>query len=268
MLLLTAFCFSGNSQIVDLGVSWGYGIPIGSANVESLVINDLSGSIYDEEQSYFSLGQGSWVKGEFRFIGASNVGVTLGLSYHIGGKSEFQDVRIIVFPKKTVSSIYARGLMIDGGLTFSGSEDLSVRPYSHFKLALYTGKVVKESDATYLENTTYEKWEYLDGFGFGFNGTLGLDIPAGGSSVFFIEMKFAAMNYIPSKADLVEARSNDNDVLDGYNVRDSHIIYKEDYTYNYNEQVDDNLPMIKLREPFPMSHFAFGIGFRFLLSQG
>lgn len=262
---LLAFFISTASygQQYYIGFDAGYGLKINSPssvwNTENTNITETNVS---REKFLYSLGQGFQVGLSAGNMFNENIGVEVGLAYHIGKPFEtyyFQNNNY-----NTTNVYYsqsAQSIRVSPAFIFQLKPDAKFSPY------MKTGLIFSKASIETSREDENEKilYKYSQGINLGVLSSLGAAYHLNDKLALVTEFKIQLLNYAPGKRVLTEYNINGVDQLPGMTISETELEYVNSYTEDSNVSQPTNEPNKALKELFPLSSFGFHIGLRFNL---
>ncbi len=258
LMVFVISLFTNNlfAQGAYVNINTGYGLSMSTQNLYYFdFYNYTSGSNSSTyEQVNVSLGKGLNLGGAFGYLFNENIGVELGISYLLGGKSNAKDKYSDGSTDYTLSS---RMLRVNPSLVIaSGFENIN--PYAKFGLIIGSGSIMYE----YIDNDEGDidvlKMKLNGGIALGLSSGIGAMFHLSDNMSFFGELNMVNLSYAPTKGKVTEATSNGADELPDMTTREKEIEFVDSYTDNSH----DSQPRKELKQKLPFGSFGVNIGLR------
>jgi len=261
--LIAIVLFANNilAQGAYVNVNAGYGIGMATQNLEifDFYNTKTDGTIETLEQVNVSLGKGLNFGGAFGYMFTKNIGVELGVSYLLGGKS----TAALQFPfGRAEFSLSANMLRFTPSIVISSGLDGIVNPYAKLGLIVGTGSVLYEYEYRDVD-VDIEKWKLNGGIAFGLNAGLGAQFKLSDKMSFYSELNMVSMSYAPTKGEFIESSYNGTDQLSGLTTREKEMEFVDEFTYDYSNRPPDSEPSKSLKQNLPFGSVGLSIGWVF-----
>lgn len=280
--LATALCTNGQGIYIEGG--FGYGFPV-SSNTDMLY-NYTSTSTFNQDMGEFSfsnneeivslnLGKGFNFAAAFGYMFNDFIGAELQVSYLAGGKTTAEEVYrdnviqggMTTSTTETYRSTYSSSMWrITPSLVVQGNMG-KINPYAKLGLLLGFGCVVLQQDAVIPGSNLAFEANLNGGIAFGANSRLGFLYSTGGSFSYFVEAQIIAMNYCPTKGEVVKYNVNGDNSLDDLTTSDKEVEFVESVSSSSGDVFDPDKPSQSLKMAFPFSSVGVNFGVRFNLGQ-
>ena len=270
LLVFAISMFANNlySQGAYVNINAGYGLSMSSQNLNNFYNSTDVLNSRTDEQVNLSLGKGLNIGGALGYMFNKNIGVELGLSYLLGGKSKAQDLYDGNTPLGTPTvgttdyTLSSNMLRINPTLVIASGFE-KINPYAKFGFVIGSGSIMSEyidNDGTDIE---IRKEKFNGGLAFGLNAGVGALFNMSEKMSFFGELNMVNLSYAPTKGELTEATFNGADELPTMTTRERETVFVS--SYNRNAPRSDSQPRQELEQKFPFGSFGVNIGLRFSL---
>jgi len=243
-----------------VNINAGYGLNMSSQNLYYFdFYNSTSGSnSYTYEQVNVSLGKGLNLGGAFGYMFNENIGVELGISYLLGGKSKAKNTYIGGTTDYTLSS---KMLRINPSLVIASGFE-KINPYAKFGLVIGSGSIMCEYNDNDDGDILVMKMKLNGGIALGLSSGIGAMFNLSDNMSFFGELNMVNLSYAPTKGEVTEATYNGVDELPDLTTSEKEIEFVDSYTYNSSNPPADSQPSKELKQKLPFGSFGVNIGLR------
>lgn len=272
-----------NAQGIYIEGGFGYGFPISSNtdmlyNYSSTSTNDLDNGEFsfsnNEEIVKLNLGKGFNFAAAFGYMFNDFIGAEVQVSYLAGGKTNAEEVyKDIVIQNgmsssttETYRTTYSSNMLrVTPSLVVQG--DLGkFNPYAKLGLLFGFGSATLQQDAILMGSNSVLEAKLNGGLSYGVNSRLGFLYSPGGSVSYFVEAQIIAMNYCPTKGEIMKYTVNGDDILGDLTTSEREVEFV-DSTSSTDFFEDPNKPSQSLKMALPFSSIGVNVGVRFNLAR-
>jgi hypothetical protein len=272
-----------NAQGIYIEGGFGYGFPISSNtdmlyNYSSTSTNDLDNGEFsfsnNEEIVKLNLGKGFNFAAAFGYMFNDFIGAEVQVSYLAGGKTNAEEVyKDIVIQNgmsssttETYRTTYSSNMLrITPSLVVQGNLG-KFNPYAKLGLLLGFGSATLQQDAILMGSNSVLEAKLNGGLSYGVNSRLGFLYSPGGSVSYFVEAQIIAMNYCPTKGEIMKYTVNGDDILGDLTTSEREVEFV-DSTSSTDFFEDPNKPSQSLKMALPFSSIGVNVGVRFNLAR-
>lgn len=255
---ISLFAMNLFAQGTYVNINAGYGLNMGSQNIDGFSNYTSGTNSVTYEQVNVSLGKGLNVGAAFGYMFNKNIGAELGISYLLGGKSKAKDDYTGGTTDYTVS---AKMLRINPSIVIASGFD-GVNPYMKFGLVIGSGSAMYEYNDNDAGDIEITKMKVNGGLAIGLNAGVGALYNLNDKMALFGEINMINMSYAPTKGEVTEATYNGVDMLPNMTTSEKEIEFVDSYTYSYVNPPADSQPSEELKHKLPFGSFGFNFGLR------
>ncbi|MFZ4400982.1 MAG: outer membrane beta-barrel protein [Bacteroidales bacterium] len=260
LLLISLIINSVSAQGTFINLNVGYGTAASEQNLSSLNFNNYTrqNNFTTREQVNISFGKGLNIGGSIGYMFNENIGMELGISYLMGGKSEARDL----YTNRTVdNTIYANMLRFNPSLIIAAGFK-NINPYAKIGMLIGSGSILYES----IDNNNGDLWvsktKFNGGLAFGLNSAVGVLFSINENLSFFVELDMVNLSYAPTKSEITEASLNGSDQLPGMTTKERQTDFVDNYTTEQGNPSPDSQPDKLLIEKYPFGSVGLNIGLK------
>lgn len=258
--VISLFSITLFAQGIYVKVNTSYGFGMSSQNLEAFGFYNLTEGINTDtyEQVNVSLGRGLVLGATLGNMFNENIGVELGLSYLLGGKSKAKHT----WPGGTADiALSSRMIRINPSLVVaSGFGNLN--PYAKFGLVIGSGSIMYEINENDAGDIWVEKMKFQGGLALGVSAGVGAVFNLNDNMSFFGELNMVNLSYAPTKGEVTEATSNGVNELPEMTIRERKIEFVDRHTINVTAPPVATQPRQELKQKFPFGSFGLNVGLR------
>jgi opacity protein-like surface antigen len=264
IIILLSICIS-TQAIIAQGLygefSLGYALGTSKTNHFELDFsNTTSTASSDEyEQVNVSLGKGTNARATLGYMFNTNLGVELGASYLLGGKTTS-------FYKNEISSIDERSLsakMFRLNPSFVVKGTLAqFNPYVKIGMIIGAGNILLKDDRSSASGSSSYTQKYYNGLAMGFSTNLGTYFAISESMSFLCEIQMINLSYSPNKAIYTEYSSDGTDVLPLMSTYEKEVEFVDNYVYDLSAPVNQSEPQKSLKYKFAFGSVGLNVGLK------
>ncbi len=258
VISLIANTISAQGAYVNINI--GYGIGASSQNLSSLNFNNYTrqNNFTTREQVNLSFGKGLNIGGTIGYMFNENVGLELGISYLMGGKSVAKDI----YSNRTVDyTIYSNMIRFNPSLVIAAGFK-NINPYAKFGMMIGSGAIMYETLDYDDGDIWVTKSEYNGGIALGLTAGAGVLFNISENLSFFAEINMVNLSYAPTKGEITEASKNGADLIPNLTTKERQIEFVESYTTEQGNPSPDSQPDKLLIEKYPFGSFGLNIGLK------
>lgn len=265
-MVLTVFViilFANNlfAQGAYININAGYGLKMSSQNLYYFNFYNYrsQGDLYTVEQVNVSFGKGLNFGGAFGYMINKNIGVEVGISYLIGGKSTAKDVYLSGTTDYTFS---AKMLRINPSFVITSGFE-KVNPYAKFGLIIGSGSVMYELNDDDNGKILVMNRKFNGGTALGLSSGIGAMLNINDKISFFGELNMVNLSYAPTRGEITEVTYIDYDILEMpyLTTYDREIEFVDRYTYD-TSNLSLSQPRKELKQKLPFGSFGVNIGLK------
>ncbi len=269
IVAISFFAISAKSQNIYFKVGGGYSLGNASLFSEN---KKTTPTTYNSEIVKINCGKGLNFQGAGGFMVNKNIGIELGLSYLIGGKTEttyYAESSTEI--DNAIEILYSRMLLINPALVRTSSF-YGINTYARVGLLVGIGSVYSETDETYTwkptstVTKTFEKFKKNGGVALGFNSAFGVLYDINKQLSVFSEININNIGYAPTKGEVVEYTVNGADKLGDLTTSQKETEYFNELDQNPNSGGSSS-PTKALKQKYPFSSVGVNVGIRFALGK-
>jgi len=246
------------SQGAYININAGFGVGTSSQNLSGFYNDTRQNNFTTREQVNVSLGKGINIGGGIGYMFNENIGVELGISYMIGGKTQSKDIYTNGTTDYTISSTMLKfnpSLVIATGFK-------NINPYAKIGVVVGSGSIIYEYNDNDNGDIWLEKTKYNGGIALGLSAGLGILFNINDNLSFFGELNMLNLSYAPTKGELTEASFNGADQLPAMTTKERQTDYVDSYTTEQGNPSPDAQPNKLLKEKYPFGSLGLNIGLR------
>jgi outer membrane protein W len=251
-------------------LSVGYNAAAGASNVSGdLALNNRTttstgtSSTSTTESVKYSFGTGINAGLQFGYMINDNIGVELGVSYLLGGKTTAVETSTGGFGSGTqTTDVSAKMLQINPSVVFATSIN-KMSPYAKLGLVIGSGTITQNENSVSGVNNSVAKAEYKGGIALGFSSALGVNFAINDKLSLNTELSLINMQYSPTKASLTVATSNGVDQLPSYTVRDREVEFSKSITTGSGTTSSNTVPRQATSFATPFGSIGINVGIRY-----
>jgi hypothetical protein len=264
MLVILITClFSGNlfAQGLYVKVQTGYALGISQYNISNYT---ETAALYSYDRVGLSFGKGINLGGTVGYLFSKNLGIELGLSYLMGGKTTGTNTYLDHINADTYSATMVR---LNPSVVVSAGFD-KVNPYAKLGVIVGAGSFTHNYNETYTNGNAYiTDYKWNGGLAVGFTSALGANFKLNNNLSLFGEFNLISLSYAPKKMVITMASDNGKDALEGMSTRDKETDFVNSYSKDKNSPVDNTKPNQGIRVSYPFGSFGFNVGVRINLTK-
>jgi hypothetical protein len=261
MLIICLFTSNLFSQGLYVTINTGYATGINSSSITNYTETSSSRS-YDYVS--LSFGKGVNLGGTVGYLFSRNLGVELGISYLMGGKTTGTDTYTDRIDLDTYS---AKMFRINPSFVISAGLD-KVNPYAKMGFVVGTGSFTHNNTETFFNGVVYlTDYKWNGNLALGFTSALGATFKLNNNISLFGELNLIGLNYSPKKMVVTKATDNGIDVLGDISTYNKETNFVSGYSVNKNNPIDYTKPNTSVIVSYPFSSFGINFGIRISLDK-
>jgi hypothetical protein len=259
MVMLCSSSLFAQGNFVSFNI--GYGLPSNTQNLDYFDFYDYKGNTngYTETQQFISLGKGFNAGANFGMMFNDNVGVDLGISYLVGGKSKAQDV---YEDGSTGDYTFSSQMLRFNPSLIISSDHGNLKPYAKFGIVFGTGSVLFQYNEKEESYASSMEMKLSQGMGVGCTSGIGVNFELSKSMSFFGEINVIAMSYSPKIGEITKYSVDGVDQLPDLTTADKEIEFVDEITVDYKNDRTENQPSQELSQSLPFSSTSINFGIR------
>lgn len=219
-----------------------------------------------------SYGKGISPALSFGYMFNEHLGAELGLSYLLGGKTEYTEVDVtssggVDYTTTTVNTTKAKGVYVLPALVVrGGSAESKLRPYARVGLALpVAGKVVTEQNGTTTPSNakTEITAETKGKLSLGYTGAFGVTYSLSENLGLFVELTGTSLNIWAKSTELTKYSVNGTDQLANLQTIQKETEYASSVSDTDNRDVSKARKALDTSAPFSSLGLTVGVSYKF-----